>query len=305
MVRNTRRKFLASLGAVATTSAATTATSRQDQLSFVQKIRQANEVRRRQSSRDAWKQHLTERGVAGSSDTAKLTTDDGISTQRYQNRSQIDLELNLAYDTDTVEGDTTTVFYAELNWNYRWGGTERQCPPGRFTSCYDVARSDGQAPRDLAGIVYEDEDWERLYDNNDQDFTLSEHVEYENGSYVDDKGVVFGVHDKAANETVRIDGDRYTTIPPEEIFTCGLFLTLEGPWNDPNNVRKVQADYHHIYGGWGIDSISLGGGISTTLKYFTKEMKIDTENNGDALEVHKEDADWAPEGSGDEAHPGR
>jgi hypothetical protein len=82
-----------------------------------------------------------------------------------------------------------------------------------------------------------------------------------------------------------------TTIPPDEVFNCGLLLTNEGPWDKS---RKVKADYHHIFGGWGIDSVSIGGGISTSPKWRTDEMTIDTQNNGEFLEVTQEEADWRP-----------
>jgi len=81
------------------------------------------------------------------------------------------------------------------------------------------------------------------------------------------------------------------------VYSISTSRYNEGPWDDPDVTRKIWGDYYHVFGGWGFNGIGIDpmGGVSTSLKWGTEEMKITTENgSGDQLVVTQDEADWRP-----------
>jgi len=287
-----RRGFLGTVGAIGATVGLPAVVGKQDELTFEEKIERANRVRQEHNSRDAWKEYLLDRGVTGSSDQYTLGGDDGPSIQRYHDESEIDVEINLTFDVELRENQRK--YYGELNWQFHWGGkeVEKWCPDNQ---CRAKAKSRGEPPRDIVGIGFSKDHWDTQVRNIYSYTNASNHVEVEKESVTgrgENGGVAFAMHDQAANEGggYEDDGQKFYTIPPSETFFCGIFLEPVGEYTESQ--RWIQGDYHHIWGGLGIDSVSIGAGISTSLEFSTEEMKIATNNDNCELELRQDEATW-------------
>jgi hypothetical protein len=285
-----RRGFLGTVGAIGATVGLPAVLGKRNELTFEEKIDRANRLRQEHNSRGAWKEYLLEHGVTGSSDQYTLGSEDGPSIQRYHDESEIDVEINLTFDVDHSNERT---YYAELNWHYHWGGTQTDKTPG-WGNQGTVARSKGESPRDLAGLAFPRTQWKCV-----GEYQTSGHVEYEKNT---GEGVVFAMHDQAANEFPGyvVDGEKYECIAPNESFHVGVFLK---PINDRSwNNRVVMGDYAHIWDGLGIKTISISypTGVSVGLGIGTEKMEITSPNgSNENLEMYENEAQredgWGPQ----------
>jgi len=285
-----RRDFLGTIGTVTALASVPAVSGRREQLSFDELINRANQIRSEHNSREAWKKYLAENGVGGSSEQYSLSMEDSISTSRYTHRDQISCEFNLAVGPDTIDGEATAKYYAELNWKYLFGGFKEVCqwtPSGR--NCYEKPKTKGAPPRDIVGIVWSPQEWKLLRDNLSEDTVASQHVEYEHESWAERRGLAFAMHDKAANEYMERQGNHFSTIPTDETFHAGVFLTDVGDYDEE---RYVRGEYHHTYNGWGINGVSIGpGGVSVGLGWETREMVTEANNYDEVLRVYQSEAD--------------
>lgn len=276
-----RRRFLKGVGATAVAGlipVGATAADEDNELTFTEKVRKADNLLHKEGE-DARTEFLNGSGIEqtaisrGKFSVERLNGDSGPSPDRVdcidptQCEGDIDLSLSLnfnPYRGKYVVNATVSLYY--VNWEGPYVGTYKG----------------GEKPEDGLGFHWPRDEWKIDDRENIPGSTLGDdNISWDNGSW-NEKGLAFGVDDKAmcTNVTDR-DGDWSDT----EFATAYVQL---GDNHKPDS--PIYATYLHTWSGssYGFSvgfppSISLSGSSSAESK------SLQTTLNGDTLLVSEED----------------
>jgi hypothetical protein len=256
-----RRGFLGTVGAIGATVGLPAVLGKRNELTFEVMIDRANRIRQEHNSREAWKEYLLEHGVTGSSDHYILGKHSNPSIQNFDERSDIDVQINLTYQLDD---DYERQYYAELNWKYP--ETEESFETGEY-------------PPDLTGLAFRESKWDWCWPDIHRTTRTSGRVDVKMGK-ASDPGMAFKMHDGRIG---------YEHPAPEY---SGVFLTKDEP---VENHREIFGNYVHTWGEWGVKNVSISfpEAVTVTPGWLTHTMEIGTNEDNERLKVSEKDADLA------------